>query len=96
MKRFEKSKRVLAFLLVALMVVQQSSVTILADEQSADIHNVQNQEETSTEEKTWETPEEKVQETVTPEPENKDEQTSSDEQPEEKEDAVVTVTPAAT
>ena len=33
MKRFEKSKRVLAFLLVALMVVQQSSVTILADEQ---------------------------------------------------------------
>ena len=96
MKRFEKSKRVLAFLLVALMVVQQSSVTILADEQSADIHNVQNQEETSTEEKTGETPEEKVQETVTPEPENKDEQTSSDEQPEEKEDAVVTVTPAAT
>lgn len=95
MKRFEKSKRVLAFLLVALMVVQQSSVTILADEQSADIHNVQNQEETSTEEKTGETPEEKVQETVTPEPENKDEQTSSDEQPEEKEDAVVTVTPAA-
>ena len=55
MKRFEKSKRVLAFLLVALMVVQQSSVTILADEQSADIHNVQNQEETSTEEKTGET-----------------------------------------
>lgn len=96
MKRFEKSKRVLAFLLVALMVVQQSSVTILADEQSADIHNVQNQEETSTEEKTGGTPEEKVQETVTPEPENKDEQTSSDEQPEEKEDAVVTVTPAAT
>ena len=96
MKRFEKSKRVLALLLVALMFVQQSSVTILADEQSADIHNVQNQEETSTDEKTGETPEEKVQETVTPEPENKDEQTSSDEQPEEKEDAVVTVTPAAT
>ena len=32
MKKFEKGKRFLTFLLVALMVVQQSSVTTLAEE----------------------------------------------------------------
>ena len=44
MKKFEKGKRLLAFLLVALMVVQQSSVTTLAEELAEYTQEAQNQD----------------------------------------------------
>ena len=44
MKKFEKGKRFLTFLLVALMVVQQSSVTTLAEELAVDTQEAQNQD----------------------------------------------------
>lgn len=44
MKKFEKGKRFLTFLLVALMVVQQSSVTTLAEELAEYTQEAQNQD----------------------------------------------------
>ena len=44
MKKFEKGKRFLTFLLVALMVIQQSSVTTLAEELAEYTQEAQNQD----------------------------------------------------
>ena len=77
MKRFEKSKRVLAFLLVTLMIISQSSVTILAEELSLDTRNAQNQEATAV----AETPEESEQEPSVPDPDNNDKQEPEEVQP---------------
>lgn len=74
MKRFEKCKRILAFLLVTLMIVQQGSITTLADELSVTAQTVQNQEETTA----VETPEEKSEET--PGPDMSDQQESKQEE----------------
>ena len=86
MKRFEKCKRILAFLLVALMVVQQGSVTTLAEELSADTQNIQTQEEAS------ETTEENKAENVTPDADNSEGQSESTPAPSETEP---TATPEA-
>ena len=64
MKRFEKCKRILAFLLVTLMIISQSSVITLAEELSPDTRNAQNQEATAV----AETPEESEQEPSVPDP----------------------------
>lgn len=70
MKRFEKCKRILAFLLVTLMIISQSSVITLAEELSLDTRNAQNQEATAV----AETPEESEQEPSVPDPDNNDKQ----------------------
>ena len=77
MKRFDKCRRILAFLLVTLMIISQSSVTTLAEELSLDTRNVQNQEATAV----TETPEESEQEPSVPDPDNIDQQEPSGEQP---------------
>ena len=93
MKRFEKSKRVLAFLLVTLMIISQSSVTILAEELSLDTQNVQNQEATAVDE----TPEESEQEPSVPDPDNIENQEPAEEQPSApEENAEITAVPTVT
>ena len=72
MKRFEKCKRILAFLLVTLMIISQSSVITLAEELSLDTRNAQNQEAT---------PEESEQEPSVPDPDNNDKQEPEEVQP---------------
>ena len=90
MKRFEKSKRVLAFLLVTLMIISQSSVTILAEELSLD---TQNQEATAVDE----TPEESEQEPSVPDPDNIENQEPAEEQPSApEENAEITAVPTVT
>lgn len=88
MKRFEKCKRILAFLLVALMVVSQSSVTTLAEELSADAQNVQTQEE----EATAESPEESEKDNPVQDMDNIEGQSETTPTPSETE---ATVTPEA-
>ena len=88
MKRFEKCKRILAFLLVALMVVSQSSVTTLAEELSADAQNVQTQEE----EATAESPEESEKDNPVQDTDNIEGQSETTPTPSETE---ATVTPEA-
>ena len=75
MKRFEKCKRILAFLLVTLMIISQSSVITLAEELSLDTQNAQNQETIA------ETPEESGQEPSVPDPDNNDKQEPEEVQP---------------
>ena len=77
MKRFEKCKRILAFLLVTLMIISQSSVITLAEELSLDTRNAQNQEATAV----AETPEESEQEPSVPDPDNNDKQEPEEVQP---------------
>lgn len=77
MKRFEKCKRILAFLLVTLMIISQSSVITLAEELSPDTRNAQNQEATAV----AETPEESEQEPSVPDPDNIDKQEPEEVQP---------------
>lgn len=77
MKRFEKCKRILAFLLVTLMIISQSSVITLAEELSLDTRNAQNQEATAV----AETPEESEQEPSVPDPDNIDKQEPEEVQP---------------
>lgn len=77
MKRFEKCKRILAFLLVTLMIISQSSVITLAEELSPDTRNAQNQETTAV----AETPEKSEQEPSVPDPDNIDKQEPEEVQP---------------
>ena len=77
MKRFEKCKRILAFLLVTLMIISQSSVITLAEELSLDTRNAQNQEATAV----AETTEESEQEPSVPDPDNIDKQEPEEVQP---------------
>ena len=77
MKRFEKCKRIIAFLLVTLMIISQSSVITLAEELSLDTRNAQNQETTAV----AETTEESEQEPSVPDPDNIENQEPAEEQP---------------
>lgn len=91
MKRFDKCKRILAFLLVTLMIISQSSVITLAEELSLDTQNAQNQETIA------ETPEESEQEPSVSDSDNIENQEPAEEQPSApEENAEITAAPTVT
>ena len=95
MKKFEKGKRFLTFLLVALMVVQQSSVTTLAEELAEYTQEAQNQDT----EAVAEVSEASEPEASVPDSDKAQEQQPAAEEPAapaEQENAAVTETPQAT
>ena len=67
MRKFEKCKRILTFLLVSLLMVQQCSVTIFADGQTVNAGEMQSQDNSAAE-TSEETPTQTPEMSVTPEP----------------------------